>query len=251
MLAEAYRGKSILLTGGTGFLGTALVEKILRSLPELDRLYLLIRASRDRSAASRFEKDVLGSAAYASCARSGAKLSKITSSRRCVLEGDVHAPSLGLGEEELAELSREVDIVVHSAASVIFDAPLDAAVESKLGNPRAAAARARVGEEPLFMHVSTAYVAGMREGFASEEPPGDASPNGPLDPYEEVSSLEGVVGEVEEASKERGRLRRFETEARRVGMVGEEEEVAERTDQLRRAWMRERLVERGRSGPAL
>ena len=97
------------------------------------------------------------------------------------------------------------------------------------------------------MHVSTAYVAGMREGFASEEPPGDASPNGvPLDPYEEVSSLEGVVGEVEEASKERGRLRRFETEARReLGMVGEEEEVAERTDQLRRAWMRERLVERG------
>ena len=35
MLAEAYRGRSILLTGGTGFLGTALVEKILRSLPEL------------------------------------------------------------------------------------------------------------------------------------------------------------------------------------------------------------------------
>ena len=34
MLAEAYRGKAILLTGGTGFLGTALVEKILRSLPE-------------------------------------------------------------------------------------------------------------------------------------------------------------------------------------------------------------------------
>ena len=55
MLAEAYRGRSILLTGGTGFLGTALVEKILRSLPELGRLYLLIRASRDKSAASRFE----------------------------------------------------------------------------------------------------------------------------------------------------------------------------------------------------
>ncbi|MGH3107554.1 MAG: SDR family oxidoreductase, partial [Rubrobacter sp.] len=31
MLSEAYKDKKILLTGGTGFLGTALVEKVLRS----------------------------------------------------------------------------------------------------------------------------------------------------------------------------------------------------------------------------
>ena len=54
MLREAYRGKVILLTGGTGFLGTALVEKILRSLPELGRLYLVVRRSREKSAAARF-----------------------------------------------------------------------------------------------------------------------------------------------------------------------------------------------------
>ena len=57
MLAEAYRGRSILLTGGTGFLGTALVEKILRSLPDLGRLYLVVRPSRGKGAAERFEKD--------------------------------------------------------------------------------------------------------------------------------------------------------------------------------------------------
>ena len=64
MLREAYTGKTILLTGGTGFLGTALVEKILRSLPELGRLYLLVRPSRGKSAAERFQKDVLGAAAF-------------------------------------------------------------------------------------------------------------------------------------------------------------------------------------------
>ena len=64
MLAEAYRDKTILLTGGTGFLGTALVEKILRSLPDLGRLYLVVRPSKDKSAADRFHKDVLGSAAF-------------------------------------------------------------------------------------------------------------------------------------------------------------------------------------------
>ncbi len=249
MLAEAYRGRSILLTGGTGFLGTALVEKILRGLPELGRLYLLIRASRDRSASARFERDVLGSAALRKLREEwGEDFEEHVARKVRVLEGDVQAPSLGLGEEDLAQLAREVDVVIHSAASVVFDAPLDAAVESNVRGTLGLLRLARGwGKKPLFLHVSTAYVAGMQEGFAPEEPPGNASPNGtPLDPYEEVASLEGVVGEVEEASRERALIRRFETEARReLGMVGEEEEVAERTDQLRRAWMRERLVERG------
>jgi alcohol-forming fatty acyl-CoA reductase len=249
VLAEAYRGKSILLTGGTGFLGTALVEKILRGLPELGRLYLLIRASRDRGAAARFEKDVLASAAFRNLREEhGDAFADYVAEKVRVLEGDVHAPSLGLGEDELLELSREVDVVIHSAASVVFDAPLDAAVESNVHGTLGLLRLARGWEKrPLFLHVSTAYVAGMREGFAPEEPPGDRSPNGTtLDPYEEVSNLEGVVREVDEASRERSLLRRFEREARNeLGMVGEEDEVAQRVDQLRRAWMRERLVERG------
>ncbi|MCA1848053.1 MAG: SDR family oxidoreductase, partial [Actinobacteria bacterium] len=249
MLAEAYRGKVILLTGGTGFLGTALVEKILRSLPDLERLYLLIRASREKGATSRFEKDVLGSAALGRIREQrGEDFSSYVSEKVRVLEGDVHAPSLGLEEEDLLELSREVDIVIHSAASVIFDAPLDAAVDSNVRGTLGLLRLARGWEKrPLFLHVSTAYVAGTRPGLVLEEPPGNESPNGtPLDPQEEVSKLEAVVREVDAASRERTLLRRFETEARNeLGMVGEEEEVAGRVDQLRRAWMRERLVERG------
>src|SRR3712207_6278016 len=227
----------------------ALVEKTLRSLPDLERLYLLIRATREKSAASRFEKDVLGSAAFGMLREKlGESFEDYVAKKVCVLEGDVHAPSLGLREEELLELSREVDVVIHSAASVVFDAPLDAAVDSNVrGTVRLLELSRGWEKKPLFLQVSTAYVAGMRQGLAREEPPGDESPKGvPLDPQEEVSSLEGVVREVEVDSRERSLLRRFETEARReLGMVGEEEEVAERVDQLRRAWMRERLVERG------
>ena len=249
LLREAYRNRRVLLTGATGFLGTALVEKMLRSLPELGRLYLLVRPSREKSAGARFEKDVLGSPAFAGLREAlGDSFEGYVSEKVRVLEGDVHAPSLGLGEEDLGELSREVDVVIHSAASVVFDAPLDAAVDSNVRGTLGLLELARGWErEPLFVHISTAYVSGTREGLIGEEPPGDASPNGtPLDPRKEISNLETRVGEVERASRERSLIRRFKTEAlRELGMVGDEEEVAERTDQLRRAWMRERLVERG------
>jgi FlaA1/EpsC-like NDP-sugar epimerase len=38
---EFYEGKTLLITGATGFLGKALVEKVLRALPEVRRIYLL------------------------------------------------------------------------------------------------------------------------------------------------------------------------------------------------------------------
>ncbi|MDP8951822.1 MAG: SDR family oxidoreductase, partial [Actinomycetota bacterium] len=133
VLAEAYRGKSVLLTGGTGFLGTALVEKMLRSLPSLGRLYLIVRPSRTQGAAERFEKDVLGSTAFKGLRdKLGKGFEDCASEKVRVLEGDVHSEGLGLGSEDLAELSREVDVVIHSAASVVFDAPLDAAVDSNV-----------------------------------------------------------------------------------------------------------------------
>jgi fatty acyl-CoA reductase len=249
VLGEAYRGKTVLLTGGTGFLGTALVEKMLRSLPTLERLYLIVRPSRDKGAGERFEKDVLGSAAFSRLREDlGAAFEERVAEKVRVLEGDVHADSLGLRAQDLAELSREVDAVVHSAASVVFDAPLDAAVDSNVRGTLGLLALARAWEKrPLFVHVSTSYVAGTKEGLIPEEAPDGYSPNGvSLDPKGELAHLDEVVREIEESSRERELLRRFDTEARReLGMVGEEDEVRERVEQLRRAWVRERLVERG------
>ncbi|MGH3088708.1 MAG: HAD-IB family hydrolase, partial [Rubrobacteraceae bacterium] len=245
----SYKGKNVLLTGGTGFLGTAMVEKVLRSLPDLGKLYLLIRASDKKSAKDRFEKDVLASSAFANFREEKSEEFKEYASEKArVLEGDVHAERLGLGEEELAELSREIDVVIHSAASVVFDAPLDAAVDSNVRGTLGLLRLARSWEKkPLFVHISTAYVAGTKKGMIPEEPPRETSPNGTyLDPEQELISLESAVREVDIASRERENANRFETEARReLGMVGEEYEVAERAEQLRKAWGRERLVERG------
>lgn len=52
-IAEFYRGRSVFITGATGFMGKVLVEKLLRACPDIERLYLLMRPSKGKAIASR------------------------------------------------------------------------------------------------------------------------------------------------------------------------------------------------------
>ena len=45
MLTSFYEGKSVLLTGSTGFLGKVILEKLLRSFSNVNKIYITIRAS--------------------------------------------------------------------------------------------------------------------------------------------------------------------------------------------------------------
>ncbi len=51
---RAYRGRRILLVGGTGFIGKAWLADALLHLPELDHIYVLVRPRRGTSALRRF-----------------------------------------------------------------------------------------------------------------------------------------------------------------------------------------------------
>lgn len=52
-MVEYYAGKSVLITGATGFMGKVLVEKLLRSCPEVKALYLLVRPKAGQSMQQR------------------------------------------------------------------------------------------------------------------------------------------------------------------------------------------------------
>lgn len=51
-----YKGKNIFLTGGTGFMGKVLIEKLLYSCSELNKIYILIRPKRGRTPEVRIEE---------------------------------------------------------------------------------------------------------------------------------------------------------------------------------------------------
>ena len=54
MISESLSGKRLAITGSTGFLGTALVERLLRGVPDCE-LVLLVRPTRRNSAERRVE----------------------------------------------------------------------------------------------------------------------------------------------------------------------------------------------------
>ena len=55
-IARYYAGKSIFMTGATGFLGKALVEKLLRECSGLRSIYLLVRKKKEKSASERVDE---------------------------------------------------------------------------------------------------------------------------------------------------------------------------------------------------
>lgn len=54
-ISEFYKGRSVFITGATGFMGKVLVEKLLRSCPGIERLYLLMRPSKGQSVEYRLQ----------------------------------------------------------------------------------------------------------------------------------------------------------------------------------------------------
>lgn len=55
-IAEFYKGRSVFITGATGFMGKVLVEKLLRSCPGVDQLYLLMRPSKGKDVSTRLRE---------------------------------------------------------------------------------------------------------------------------------------------------------------------------------------------------
>lgn len=63
-VSEFYHGKTVFITGGTGFMGKVLLEKLLRACPGLARVYLLIRPKKGQDARERLQQLLCSPVSY-------------------------------------------------------------------------------------------------------------------------------------------------------------------------------------------
>jgi len=244
VIAEALKGKTILVTGSTGFLGKSIVEKCLRSIPEVARINLAIRSSTRRPAADRLEREVLSSPAFKRLKEDLGEeaFTKRVQQKLAVIEIDLGRDGLGLTERGREQL-RSCDIVIHSAAAVEFDNPADLSAQTNLlGAARMVEALRAAGSRPHLVHISTAYVGGMLRGLVREEAPHDPG----LNWRHEAAVLSQLRGTVEEESRRPEILSKLRREAgSRMGPAGTPA-VARATERLRDRWVKDKMIERGR-----
>ena len=250
MISEALAGKRLAITGTTGFLGTALMERLLRCVPDVE-LVLLVRPGR-RGVKERIRREIIRNDVFDRLRDElGADdFEQLCQERITGVAGDVGIDGLGL-DDTGRELIAGCDIVIHSAAAVAFDNPLDTAVEVNLLGPvRLVQMLNEMGASPHFIAVSTCYVAGSRRGNAPEEPLADGPMYVPVSWQDEAEASRRRRITTETESRDPARLAEFRSRARHeLGAAGTPA-LAAKTEQLRSRWVDDQMVEAGRSRAA-
>ena len=234
-LAERLAGKKVLVTGVTGFLGQALFERLLLDVPGA-RVALLVRPQLGSTGRQRVESLMSRQTFNVLSDRVGADgIARILDERVEVIEGDF--------AEELPEFPGDVDVVMHCAATVSFDPPIDEGfLTNLLGAVRFYEHLLAAGNRPHLVHVSTAYVAGNRKGVIPE-----ATLDHRVNWRAEADLALQARRDVEAASRRPEILDALMAKAKREHSRAGPQSVSDDAEERRKQWVTKRLVQYGRA----
>ncbi len=150
----------VFLTGATGFVGQAVLERLISSFPETT-ISVLVRSKGSTSGADRLTTLLRKPVFREWRNRVGeAEVERTIRERLRVVEGSLSA---------VPPLPGDLDVVIHSASTVSFDPPIDQAFDTNVGGAVGIyEALLASGGDPHVVHVSTAYVGGIRKGLVPE-----------------------------------------------------------------------------------
>ncbi|CAK9151894.1 unnamed protein product [Ilex paraguariensis] len=170
-IVKFLRGKGFLITGATGFLAKVLIEKIIRTVPDVGKIFLLIKAKNKEAAMGRLKNEIINAELFKGLQQTyGKSYQAFMLSKLVPVIGNVCESNLGL-EEDLADvIAKEIDVIVNSAANTTFDERYDVSLDINTGGPSRAMSFAKKCKKlKLFLQVSTAYVNGQRQGRIMEK----------------------------------------------------------------------------------
>jgi thioester reductase-like protein len=166
---KALGGKRVMLIGVTGFIGKVWLANTLMDLPEIGKLYLLIRRQKSSPAQQRFEKMIEGSPVFDPLFdKYGDRLGALLAEKIEVIEGDVSQPGVGLDPETAARLGKDLDLIINSSGLTDFNPDLRDALAVNVDSTHHLIEFIRGSDHAALLHLSTCYVAGQRDGRVSE-----------------------------------------------------------------------------------
>ncbi|KAM8706072.1 hypothetical protein ACLKA7_010372 [Drosophila subpalustris] len=150
---DIYRDSVVFITGATGFVGKALLEKLLWSFPQIERIYMLIRPKAGVGAEQRFQNFLQNGIFERLRTSYPDRLKKIA-----YFPGNIEDDNFGLNELDKLKLCGQVNIIFHSAATVRFNECLKVAARvNSVATYNLLEMCREMTQLKSFLYVSTAY----------------------------------------------------------------------------------------------
>jgi thioester reductase-like protein len=197
---KAFAGKQIMLIGVTGFIGKVWLASTLLDLPNVKRIYLLIRRQKSNPAERRFEKIVEDSPVFDPLfEKYDDRLREFLREKIEVIEGDVTLPGMGLSAEVSRHLQKNLDLIINSSGLTDFNPDLRDALTTNTDAVLNVLEFVRATDHAGLVHLSTCYVAGEQDGRVAEKLTPNYTPRGlsDFDAEQEWHALHAMVKDAE------------------------------------------------------
>jgi long-chain acyl-CoA synthetase len=257
-LREIYRGRHVFVLGSTGFLGKVLLSMLLRSFPDVGRVYVMVRRGTGTSSETRFWDHVVPSHTFDPLREQhGENLRAFLQDKVRVVDGDITEANLGLSEEDAARVAGDIDVIINSSGKVTFNPPLESALRTNVQGTKNVIAFAKRMKRPALIHTSTCFVAGNRSGEIWESEPLDGyfprsreMPATRFNVEQEIADCARIAAEVRAQADDAQVVARLRQRARdflRDANRDPDDEAALKMGvaRERKDWVRTELTERG------
>ncbi|HEX8814845.1 MAG TPA: SDR family oxidoreductase [Terriglobales bacterium] len=248
---NALRGRHVMLIGVTGFIGKVWLANTLLDLPEIGRIYLLVRRQKSNPAHRRVDKLIDESPVFDPLyERYGGGLRQFLADRVEVIEGDVSEPELGIAGPLNERLRRNLDLIVNSSGLTDFNPDLRDALAANVDAAVNVLDFVRSCDHAGLLHLSTCYVAGRRDGRVGEKLRPDYTPADVVgfDAEKEWRSLHDLVKEAEAKAESEEVTAELRAQALQKEHAAKDLHGAALENQIRKnrvRWLREYLTEAG------
>ncbi len=248
---RALAGKHVMLVGFTGFIGKVWLVNTLLDLPEIGRIYLLIRRQKSNPASKRFERVVEESPVFDPLFdRHAMGLSAFLQDKVEVVEGDVSQAGLGIDPDLAQRLQSNLDLIINSSGLTDFNPDLRDALSTNVDAAVRVLDFVRKSDHCGLVHLSTCYVAGARDGRVSEKLRLDYTPAAVagFDAEQEWRNLHELINQATEKAEGEEVTRELTEQAVGKEHAAKDLHGAALENQVRKGrirWLRNYLTEAG------